>query len=116
MEAVQEEVIRAFANADSTQEECADLGLDDDAEAEECRDEQHMANQPADGDGGDSNFSGDAIEDCMQHLYEGAQSTKLAATVLLMNLCTVHGVSNQCANELFSILHRHLLPELSLIH
>ena len=28
-----------------------------------------------------------------------------------MNLCTVHGVSNHCANELFSILHLHLLPE-----
>ena len=47
----------------------------------------------------------------MEGLYEGARSSKLAATILLMNLCTVHGVTNQCANELFSLLHSHLLPE-----
>ena len=28
-----------------------------------------------------------------------------------MNLCTVHGVSNNCADELFAILHGHILPE-----
>jgi hypothetical protein len=28
-----------------------------------------------------------------------------------MNLCAVHGVSNNFADELFTILHRHLLPE-----
>jgi hypothetical protein len=35
--------------------------------------------------------------------------TKLAATILLMNLCTVHGVSNNFADELFTIMHCHLL-------
>jgi hypothetical protein len=28
-----------------------------------------------------------------------------------MNLCTVHAVSNSFADELFTILHAHLLPE-----
>ena len=28
-----------------------------------------------------------------------------------MNLCTVHGVSNNCADELFAILHGYILPE-----
>jgi hypothetical protein len=28
-----------------------------------------------------------------------------------MNLCIVHGVSNNFADELFTILHRHFLPE-----
>ena len=47
----------------------------------------------------------------MEALYDGSKSSKLAATILLMNLCTVHGVSNQCANKFFSILHLHLLPK-----
>jgi hypothetical protein len=51
------------------------------------------------------------LEEAIQELYEGSRSTKLAATILLMNLCTVHRVSNNFADELFTILHRHLLPE-----
>lgn len=43
-------------------------------------------------------------------LYDGTRSSKLATTVLLMNLCTVHGVSNMCANELFPLLYDHVLP------
>ena len=59
----------------------------------------------------DATFGAEAMEEAMQPLYDGAKSTKLATTVLLMNLCTVHRVSNQCAHELFSLLHRHVLPE-----
>ena len=58
----------------------------------------------------DATFGAEAMEEAMQPLYDGAKSTKLATTVLLMNLCTVHGVSNHCAHELFSLLHRHV-PE-----
>jgi hypothetical protein len=50
-------------------------------------------------------------EEAIQELYKGSWSTKLAVTILLMNLCIVHEVSNNFAYELFTILHRHLLPE-----
>jgi hypothetical protein len=50
------------------------------------------------------------LEKTIQELYKGSRSTKLAATMLLMNLCTVQGVSNNFADELFTILHCHLLP------
>jgi hypothetical protein len=56
-------------------------------------------------------FDPTMLEEAIQELYEGSRSTKLAATILLMNLCTVHGVSNNFADELFTILHHHLLPE-----
>jgi hypothetical protein len=43
--------------------------------------------------------------------YEGARCTQLAATVLLMNLCIVHGVTNGFEDEMFTILNTHLLPK-----
>ena len=47
----------------------------------------------------------------MKELYDGSRNMKLAATILVMNLCMVHGVSNNFADELFTILHCHLLPK-----
>jgi hypothetical protein len=58
-----------------------------------------------------SHFQGDALGESMESLYVGSRSNKLATTVLIMNLCTMHGVRNHCAHELFSLLQRHLLPE-----
>jgi hypothetical protein len=43
--------------------------------------------------------------------YQGAQSTKLVATMLLMNVCQIHCVSNKFVDELLSLLHKHLLPK-----
>jgi hypothetical protein len=57
-----------------------------------------------------SNFDPHMLEDAIKPLYRGAKSTELAATILLMNLCTVHGVSNNFTEELFALLHGHLLP------
>jgi hypothetical protein len=51
-----------------------------------------------------------ALREACESLYKGAQSTKLAATMLLMNVCQVHGVSNKFVNELLALLHLHLLP------
>jgi hypothetical protein len=59
---------------------------------------------------GDPNFDPNVLEEAIRSLYKGAKSTKLAATVLLVNLCTIHGVSNCFVDELFTILHGHLLP------
>jgi hypothetical protein len=50
------------------------------------------------------NFDPSALEEAIRALYKGARSTKLAAMVLLVNLCTVHGVSNCFVDELFTIL------------
>ena len=44
-------------------------------------------------------------------MYSGARSTKLAAIILIMNLCTIYRISNTFADELFAILHAHLLPQ-----
>jgi hypothetical protein len=52
-----------------------------------------------------------ALEDAMKELYTSAKCTKLLTTIFLMNICTIHGVSNKFANELFTLLHLHLLLE-----
>jgi hypothetical protein len=62
-------------------------------------------------DGESPNFDPHALEDALRGLYSRAKSSKLASTILLLNLCTVHGVSNCFADELFSILHGHILPD-----
>jgi hypothetical protein len=56
-----------------------------------------------------SEFDLQVLEEAMKLLYKGAQCTELAATILLMNLYMVHGVSNSFVHELFALLHRHLL-------
>jgi len=53
-----------------------------------------------------------ALEDAMKESYIGTKCTKLAATILFINLCTIHGVSNKFANELFALLHLQLLLEM----
>ena len=50
------------------------------------------------------------LEDAIQELYEGAKSSILAATILIMTLCTIHGVSNKFADQLFALFSLHLLP------
>jgi hypothetical protein len=50
-----------------------------------------------------------------QPLYNGARCTKLASTLLLMNVCTIHGVSNKFMDELLALLHKHLLPKDNLL-
>ena len=109
-ERVQEEVGAAFATADSIHEEFMELGVEDKAEEQEPCDDPYPAYVQTERDEGDSNFDVAVMDDSLNPLYDGARCSKLAATVLLMNLCTVHGINNQCANELFSLLHSHLLP------
>lgn len=57
----------------------------------------------------DNNFDPMALEDTIMELYRGSKCTKLVVTILLMNLCIIHGVNNKFANELFTLLHLHLL-------
>jgi hypothetical protein len=49
------------------------------------------------------------LEDAITKLYKGSKCTKVAATILLMKLCTIHGVSKKFVNDLFTFLHFHLL-------
>ena len=80
---VQEEDPSAGADADSV-----DLGEDEPtAVASEGLNQEQVHFDPTD------------MEEALQELYSSSRCTKLAATILLMNLCTVHGVSNNCANE-----------------
>jgi hypothetical protein len=58
----------------------------------------------------DSNFDPQTLEDAIKPLYRGAKCTELAGTILLMNLYTVHRMSNNFSVELFALLHNHLLP------
>jgi hypothetical protein len=50
------------------------------------------------------------LRESCQPLYKGAKSSMLAATLFLMNVCMVHGVSNKFVDELLALLHKHLLP------
>ncbi len=50
------------------------------------------------------------LREACQPLYKGAKSSMLVATLLLMNVCMVHGVSNKFVDELLALLHKHLLP------
>ena len=108
-ERLQEEIRDAFDDADAIHQEWQEAG-DEDVDVLPEIDENAPRRDTAVGHE-DAQFDATALEESMEHLYGGARSSKLAATVLLMNLCTVHSISNSCANELFSILHRHLLPE-----
>ena len=51
-----------------------------------------------------------AVEEAMEELYHGARSSVLAATILIMTLCTIHGVSNKFADQLFTLFRQYLLP------
>jgi hypothetical protein len=50
------------------------------------------------------------LEEPMEELYHGAKSYILAATILIMTFCTIHGVSNIFADQLFTLFRKHLLP------
>jgi hypothetical protein len=53
---------------------------------------------------------GQYLREACQRLYNGARSSMLVTTLLLMNVCKVHGVSNKFVDELLALLHKHLLP------
>jgi hypothetical protein len=59
------------------------------------------------------NFDPVALEDAMKELFVGAKCTKLTTIISLVNLCTIHGMNNKFASELFGFLQHHLLHELN---
>jgi len=50
-----------------------------------------------------------ALEDAMRSLYPGSASTKLAATIMITNICAVHSVTNKMADDMLAFF-KHLLP------
>jgi hypothetical protein len=106
---VHDVVTAAFELGDSVHRECMETSV-----------EEEGPNLTNDGDTPEDDFDAheqtegfdpSMLEDAIQELYAGSRTTKLAATILVMNLCTVHGISNNFADELFIILHGRLLPE-----
>lgn len=57
----------------------------------------------------DLNFDPKVLEDAIRELYGGSKCTKLAATIILLNLCSVHKVNNKFVDEFFTFLCFHLL-------
>jgi len=58
----------------------------------------------------DISMEANCLWEACQPLYPGAKSTKLASTLLLMNICTVHSILNKFMDQLLALLHEHLLP------
>jgi hypothetical protein len=87
--------------------------LDD--ESEDGVDDEPMGandcDQPEEGGNDDPRM----MEEAMEELYHGARSSVLAATILLMTLCTIHGVSNKFADSLFTLFRDHILPSENLL-
>ena len=102
-ERVEDIVMEAFTVVD-------ELAGDEDPPSDEESEGEPMG-ENGDGIGEDDNY-GDPheLEEAIDELYHGAKSSILAATILIMTLCTVHGVSNKFADQLFTLFREHLLP------
>jgi hypothetical protein len=108
---VQEAALDAFAMADALHEEHSNASEPPTSDNSGSTDREEPVGETEEDVGeAQSEFDPRVLEEAMKPLYRGAQCTELAATILLMNLCTVHGVNNSFAQELFALLHHHLLP------
>jgi len=56
-----------------------------------------------------------ALKDVMKELYTGSKCTKLATTIVLIILCTIHRVNNKFVDEFFTFLCHHLILELNFL-
>jgi hypothetical protein len=108
---LQEAVAAAFVVADNIHEEFRSHDDWNEPSFSNPRQEEGPKDGQNADDGDRPNFDPHALEDALRGLYSRAKSSKLASTILLLNFCTVHGVSNCFIDELFSILHGHILPD-----
>ena len=99
-ETIQEIVMDAFNVVDGLEDDANNDSGDED-------DEEPMGELGIEEDNYDAPHD---LEDAIQELYGGAKSSVLAATILIMTLCTIHGVSNKFADQLFALFRLHLLP------
>jgi hypothetical protein len=107
---VQDALLHAFTLTDGVHAECIRNDGDEiDPLPNYCVDEPIGETNARDASEND-NFDPHALEEAIRPVYKGAKCMQVAATILLMNLCTIHGVTNGFADELFTILNSHLLP------
>jgi hypothetical protein len=109
-ERVQEVALDAFALADAVHANCMEDGVDESERAPDAGTEEPVGESADGATDDDCTFDPQMLEEAIKPLYRGARCTELAGTILIMNLCTVHGVSNNFTEELFALLHSHLLP------
>ena len=89
-EKVKEAVVEAFTIVDVIHKDCSQSGHI------ECKGDIGVNEKEAFGDTisleseEDPSFDLNTLKEAMKGLYKGAKCTKLAATILLMNLCTIH--------------------------
>ena len=110
---VHQEVADAFMTADAMHDECSIRSIPSEAENFDAVDDMGTTSESVEPAWEDPQFDPHNLHEAIKELYAGARCTKLAATILLMNLCTVHGVSNTFADEMFAILHGHVLTEVN---
>ena len=110
---VYQEVADAFMTADAMHDECSIRSIPSEAENFDAIDDMAIASESVEPAWEDPQFDPHNLHEAIEELYVGARCTKLAATILLMNLCTVHGVSNTFVDEMFAILHGHVLSEVN---
>ena len=107
---VQDAFFHAFTMADGMHAECIrNDGDETDPLPDYSMDESIEDTNAPDASENDT-FDPHPLEEAIRPLYRGAKCMQLATTILLMNLCTIHGVTNGFADELFTILNSHLLP------
>jgi hypothetical protein len=104
LESIATSVVEVALEEDGLTFQDQDLGISDD--------ENELALQEVDlGVREDVVMDGlDALQNACIPFYNGARCSKLAETLVLMNMCTIHGCRNKFLDELFSILHKCLLP------
>jgi hypothetical protein len=107
---VQDALLHAFTMADGVHAEYIRNDGDETDPLPDYSVDELVGETNAPGTSEDDTFDPHASEEAIRPLYRGAKCTQLAATILLMNLCTVHGVTNGFADEMFTILNSHLLP------
>jgi hypothetical protein len=82
------EVMGAFTTADVLHEECTQIN--DNVEGLE----EIAADAPTERLEEFDDFNHNILEEAMQRLYPGSKCSKLAATIVLLNSCSVHGLYN----------------------
>jgi hypothetical protein len=107
---VQDALLHAFTVADGVHAECIRNDGDETNPLPDYSVDEPVGKTNAPDASENDTFDPHALEEAIRPLYRGAKCTQLAATILLMNLCTVHGVTNGFADGLFTILNFHLLP------
>jgi hypothetical protein len=108
---VQEVVADTFTMADNIHDECRSTHNWNEPCFNNIVEDDMPSNVDDAEEDGNVQFDSNGLEEAVGRLYEGAKSSTLAATIFLLNLYTIHGVSNCFVNELFYILHGHILPD-----